>query len=197
MKNTGKRKILRFVICVLCVLIFASVFMVVQIWLNSDGMHFILGYGQIHLSKMCEGIDQDGNKIEPRNVVIDGVLTEDWKSKGFWELDGEVDMVGGLPERVFPSKGAGISELDDGFYSMICMLQNFLINDVRSIYESYNDEKYNKKEYKNCIAFIWIKDGEIVMEFYQGDDDTEGYYIYYSDIKMLDIEQIQDKVNIK
>ena len=49
MKNTGKRKILRFVICVLCVLIFASVFMVVQIWLNSDGMHFILGYGQIHL----------------------------------------------------------------------------------------------------------------------------------------------------
>ena len=154
MKNTGKRKILRFVICVLCVLIFASVFLAVRRWLHSEGLHFIIGYGQIHLSKMCEGIDWDGNKIEPRNVVIDGVVTKDWKSEDFWKLDGEVDIVDGLPED-------------------------------------------NRIEDKSCFALAWIKDGEIVMEFYQGYDDADGYYIYYSDIKMLDIEQIQDKVNIK
>ncbi|MCI8747353.1 MAG: hypothetical protein HFH67_05740 [Lachnospiraceae bacterium] len=200
MKNIGKGKILKIVICALCVLIFASAFLAVRRWLHSEGLHFIIGYGQIHLSKMCEGIDQDGNKIEPRNVVIDGVVTKDWKSEDFWKLDGEVDIVDGLPEDVFPSKGGGIVKLDDGFYFVTFIFPDFPKDNITSGYESLNDGKDNRIEDKSCFALVWIKNGEIVMKFYQGADDTNGYYIYYSDIgmldiEMLDIEQIQAKLN--
>lgn len=194
MENIRKRKILKFIILILCILIFASAFLVLRRWLHSDGMHFIAGYGQIHLSKMCKGIDHDGNKIEPRNIVIDGTVTKKWGSESFWELNGMVDISNGLPEKVFPSKGAAIVKSDDGVYFMSCIFLDLSKYDVTSEYENWNYEKDNKREYKGCYAITWIKDGEIIMKFYQ-DNDTDGYYIYYSDIKMLDIEQIQEKIN--
>ncbi len=40
MKNIGKGKILKIVICALCVLIFASAFLAVRRWLHSEGVAF-------------------------------------------------------------------------------------------------------------------------------------------------------------
>ena len=75
MKNKEKRKIVSSVIIVLCIAVAAGVFLMLRSWLHSDGMHFIGSYGQIHISQMCEGIDQDGNKMKSRNVVVDGEIT--------------------------------------------------------------------------------------------------------------------------
>ena len=85
MKKIGKKKITVLVVLVLCLAVCVTVFIMFRKWLHSDGMHFVGGYGQVHLSKMCEGMDQDGNKIESRNVIVDGTITEhSWK---FWRLE--------------------------------------------------------------------------------------------------------------
>lgn len=186
MNNIRKRKILIFAICVLCVLIFASVFLAVLRWLHSEGLHFIAGYGQIHLSKMCEGIDQDGNKIQQKNIVIDGVVT---KEKGDNQVfRGMVDIIAGLPEGVIQANISPVIKYDNGLYELAWC--PFL--DAQISFRVFNGER---KEDRSCEGIVWIKDGEIVMKFYQGDDDTNGYYIYYSDVEMLDIKQIQYCIN--
>ncbi|MCI9078136.1 MAG: hypothetical protein HFH68_04290 [Lachnospiraceae bacterium] len=190
MKNIEKRKLLRFTIFMLFVLVFASVFIVLYRWFHSDGMHFIGNYGQIHISKMCEGIDQDGNKIKSKKIVIDGVVT---KERGNRLFDGDVNIINGLPEGVIPAFAPFIEKYDGGLYK----LPSYFFMDI---HVSYRVSLGEERENRSCYSIVWLKDGEIAMEFYKSEDgedrgDTNGYYLYYSDIKMLDIEEVREKVN--
>lgn len=183
MKNMEKRKIVRFVIFALCVVIFVSIFLILRSWFHSDGMHFIGGYGQVHMSQICEGIDQDGNKIESRNVIVDGVITTGNRSYG--KFSGEID-IDDLPElnEFFAAIGSAVTKGDNGLYCLgICLFIK------GPIYKKSDDEGLESNS-----AVVWIKDNQVAMEFHEGSIHSEKYYIFYSDKEMLNIEEIRARL---
>lgn len=171
-------------------------------WLHSDGMHFIGSYGQIHMSQMCEGIDQDGNKIKSRNVVVDGEITRmvaDGEITQNRKFTGTID-IDGLPEldKVMPAGLAGVSEYDDdgygGLYKLFpCMFSPIwalILDDGRTTDDLTEEEKEEWYAIKSGSAVVWIKDGKVAIEFHLGDSMyTEKYYIFYSDEEMRDIAE--------
>ncbi|MCI8379695.1 MAG: hypothetical protein HFH72_14480 [Lachnospiraceae bacterium] len=200
MKKIGKRKIVTLTVLVLCLAVCVTVFIMFRKWLHSDGMHFVGGYGQVHLTKMCEGMDQDGNKIESRNVIVDGTISEgSWK---FWRLEfggfnGTIN-VEELPELIDVFEG-GVGcaiKRDKGTYEVagIIFLESPLSRERRGRKEFTEEDD---PENRSCYANLWLKDNEVAMEFHQRDFHSENYYIFYSDAKMLDIPEIRKLIKDK
>ena len=199
MKKIEKKKIVALAVLVLCLAVCVTVFIMFRKWLHSDGMHFVGGYGQVHLSKMCEGMDQDGNKIESRNVIVDGTITEDsWK---FWRLEfggfnGTIN-VEELPELidVFAGGGGYVIERAKGTYEVGCVMfmESPLSRERRGRTEFVEDDPGDR----SCDENLWLKDNEVAMEFHKGDLHSENYYIFYSDAKMLDIPEIRKLIKDK
>lgn len=189
MKNIKKRKVLTFIIFALCTVISIAIFLILKNWFHSYGVHFIGSYGQIHISQMCEGIDQDGNKTIARNVVIDGVITRNQEFSGTITIDGLPEMDG-----VLPAGAAEVKKQPGGLYEFY----SCIFHALPAWYKDPDPLARYKKEYKeeldkSCYATVWLKAEQIAIEFHVGDTHSKEYYIFYSDNDMFDIV----KKNIK
>lgn len=190
MKNIEKRKILRFVIFALCMVIFAGAFLILRNWFHSDGMHFIGSYGQVHMSQVCEGIDQDGNKMESRNMIVDGVITRNVIT-GNRKFSGEIN-IDDLPEinGLFAVTLCGVIKQDNGLYELgPCIFSDPSPWEDPTPWDKVSDDE--ELNDKSCVATVWIKANQVAMEFY--DFNNEKYYIFYSDEEMLNIEELRTK----
>lgn len=192
--KTGKRKIvILLAILAVCIIIFAAVFQQLQGWFHSDGMHFIGRYGQAHFSHLCEGFDQDGNKIEPRDVAVDGVVSPEKIIGEFLRFDGEI-TIDGLPELekygLWPSGASAVLKRGDGLYYLIDYTFMAASSSIKEKWDE--EEEWNELSFGDiwCDAEIFLKDGEIAMKFTQG-NTSDKYYIFYSDRGMLDIPVVR------
>lgn len=194
MKKVGKRKIIILLaILTLCIIIFTAVFLKLQSWLHSDGMHFIGRYGQVHISQTCEGIDQDGNKIEPRDVVVDGVIRSSKIIGEELRFDGEI-TIDGLPELekygLWPAGASSVLKRGDGLYYLIDYTFMAASSSIKEKWDE--EEEWNELSFGDvwCDAEVFLKDNEIAMKFTQGNTNDK-YYIFYSDRGMLDIPVVK------
>lgn len=183
MKKIGKRKIVILAVLVLCIVIFVVAFQRLQSWLHSEGMHFIGKYGQVHLSHICEGFDQDGNIMESQNVTVDGSITPVIEIRALREFHGKIN-IDGLPEmekyKLFPTGGTVVTPYNDNLYS----LSGYVFMSSKSP----PADKWGR-------ADVWLKDNQVALKFFLFGMDKE-YYIFYSDKGMLDIPEIREDFSI-
>lgn len=172
MKKIEKRQIKIFEIFVLCIVLLAGAFLIFRSWLHSAGTHSIGSYGQIHVSGLCEGTDQDGNKIKSRNIAIDAVVCVKGRELGSFE--GEIN-IDGLPEvnALHQVGGGPATKSDNGQY--------LLVSWYRPMPWSGDDWE----EQSSYNAEGWIRGNQFAVQVYREDMRHKEYNIFYSNEEML------------